>query len=54
MNNKTIMITAALVGLWIWHKKRGIATPATASTGTAAPSTAPDAEGWMGAWGIGK
>lgn len=56
MNDKHWMIAAAVAALWLWHKKRG--TPDDATTNTAntsqAASTAQDAEGWMGAWGLSK
>lgn len=53
MNSKTVLIVAALAGLWWWHKKRGVADD-TAKNTSQTPSTSQDAEGWMGAWGLSK
>ena len=53
MDKDIITIAAILGGLLLYSKRKASATP-TAGVTTNEPTKAVDAEGWMGAWGLGK
>lgn len=56
MDKDTMIILALIGGLWLWGRRKGatqVQGAAVESTNST-PSTAIDAEGWMGAWGVSK